>query len=260
MPEDLATGPTVPAPDLGHLLSLLSEGALLPIVTMGEDGPWRVVAMVPSDDLRALGRRLADGVAPLGGWIAATPVEFEVHTGSFAQSQRFERVDRGDGRSWTFDLTMVREDLVADMVPALDQLDPVPHATVEQARRLAALKTRLLESKAYTFRALAQGWDVAVPTARKRVDRARARDAVFTVVHDGEVLLPAFLLDGQMGIRSELAEAIRALRSAGEDGWATWAWFTSPSAWLDGSVPEELAASDPDAVATAARRRASNGA
>jgi hypothetical protein len=257
MAEDVSADAAAPAERLDRLKELLSEGSLLPIVTRRDDGPWRVVAMVPSEDLLSLGLQLND-IASLNGLVIGPPVTRKVHAGSFARSQHM--AGQGDGRSWSFDLNMVRGSLVDDMVPAFDQLDPVPHATVEQARRLAALKTRLLRSGAFTARALADGWEVALPTARKRLDRARDRGEVFTVIHDGEVLLPAFVLDGQMQIRGELTDAMRALTEAGEDGWAAWAWFTSPSGWLDGRVPEEVAASDAAAVAHAARRRASNAA
>lgn len=257
MAEDVhAADVASPAEQLDRVVAMLSEGSLLPIVAMGPDGPWRVVAVVPSGDVEALGLGIADAVGVLNGLIVGPPEDREVRAGSL---WRWERVEDERGR-WAFDLAGVRSTLVADMVPDFGQLDPVPHATVEQARRLAALKARLLESGAFTIRALADGWDVGVPTARKRVARARDRGEVFTVVHDGEVLLPAFLLDGQMQIRGELAEAIRVLADAGEDGWAAWAWLTSPSGWLDGSVPADLAASDPTAVAVAAQRRTSNAA
>jgi len=41
-----------------------------------------------------------------------------------------------------------------------------------------------------------------------------------------------------------------------EDGWALWAWFATPSAWLGGRIPSELLGTDPQLVAESARQRA----
>ncbi len=146
--------------------------------------------------------------------------------------------------------------LAQAFTPAWSDIDPVPWATVEQARRLGAVKAELLRSGAFTYKALAQGWDARVETARQRVARARERNELFTVTHDGETIVPAFLLDSTMNLRPELHAPIAVLRDAGEDGWALWAWFTQPSAWLDGAVPSDLAHGDAEQVAAAATRRA----
>ena len=155
------------------------------------------------------------------------------------------------------DVDELRSRLTDAMAPSLAQCDPVPHATVEQARRYAILKQHLLESGAFTYGALTEGWGVTLQTARKRVERACARYELFTVTHDGETLLPAFLLDSVMELRPELQPAIEALVEAGEGGWALWTWFVTPSPWLDGRIPESAARESPDLVEMAARERAS---
>ncbi len=76
------------------------------------------------------------------------------------------------------------------------------------------------------------------------------------MTHEGETLVPAFLLDDQFEPRSAAQEPIRLLREAGEDGWALWAWFATPSAWVGGRVPAELLTTAPELVAESARQRA----
>lgn len=75
-------------------------------------------------------------------------------------------------------------------------------------------------------------------------------------MHVGETLIPAFLLDERLEPKREIQPALAALRSVGEDGWALWAWFCTPSSWLGGRVPAELLLTEPEVVAHAARQRA----
>ena len=154
----------------------------------------------------------------------------------------------------------LRTRLTESLTPTLAELDPVPHATIEQAKRRAALRTRLLASGALTLAALAEGRGQSAPAVRQWVHRARQRGALFTVKHDGETLVPAFLLDEDLDPQPQYGGAIEALTTVGSDGWALWAWFTSPSGWLDGGVPAEHALVDAGAVTIAAERRASNAA
>lgn len=144
------------------------------------------------------------------------------------------------------------------LTPSLVDLDPVPWASIEQAHRLAALKTELLASGAFTYRALADGRDATPAAIRQFVRRARDRNELFTVDHDGEKLVPAFLLSADLEPRPEAQRPVSVLRECGEDGWALWAWFASPSGWLDGRRPLDLLADMPDLVGDAARRRANN--
>jgi hypothetical protein len=152
------------------------------------------------------------------------------------------------------------EDMVRVMTPSIVDVDPVPRAAVDQARRRAGLRASLLSQGAFTYRALAEGRGTNEAAARQSVRRARGKHLLFSVVHDGETLVPAFLLDEDLDPRPIYRSAIEALTKIGEDGWALWAWFTTPSAWLDGEVPAQLAESDAERVAEAARRRASNAA
>jgi transposase-like protein len=150
--------------------------------------------------------------------------------------------------------------LVGQMVPSLAEMDPVPYAIVQQAQRRAALRTELLASGAYTYRALAEGRGMTGASLRQWVRRARERHELFTVDHDNESLVPALLLDADLAPRPEFRQVIDVLTEAGEDGWSLWAWLVHPTPWLDGTVPAVLLFQAPEAVLDAARRRASNAA
>jgi len=152
----------------------------------------------------------------------------------------------------------IGDDLLTQLVPGRDEYDFVPYGVIEQAKRIARLRTSLLEGGAFTTSTLAEGREQSVAAARQWLHRARRRHEIFTVTHDGETVVPAFLLDSTLRPRTVFAGAIKVLTTVGEDGWALWAWFVTPSSWLDGAVPAELALAEPDLVTDAARRRASN--
>lgn len=153
-----------------------------------------------------------------------------------------------------------RRELARALGPALADLDPVPYATVEQARRLAALRASLLRGGALSTAAVAGARGITPNNARQWISRHRKAHRIFTVAHDGETLVPAFLLDDEFEPRAVAQEPIRLLREAGEDGWALWAWFATPSAWAGGRVPAELLTSAPGLVAESARQRSASAA
>jgi hypothetical protein len=149
-----------------------------------------------------------------------------------------------------------RGELARTLGPSLADLDPVPHATVEQARRLAGLRASLLREGAFSTNAIADARAITPNNARQWISRHRKAHRLFTVAHEGETLVPAFLLDESIEPKPEAQAPIKALRTAGEDGWALWTWFATPSAWLGGRVPAQLLGTDPDLVAQGASRRA----
>lgn len=150
--------------------------------------------------------------------------------------------------------------LVGALMPTLSEMDPVPYAIVQQAQRRAGLRTELLASGAYTYRALAEGRAMKETAVRQWVRRARERYDLFTVEHDNETLVPALLLDTDLVPQAEFRGVIKVLTEAGEGSWGLWAWLTHPTSWLDGAVPALLIAQEPEAVLEAARKRASNAA
>ncbi len=67
-------------------------------------------------------------------------------------------------------------------------------------------------------------------------------------------MVPAFRVTADGEPRPELRLLLEVPRGAGIDGWAAWAWLTSPSSFLAGEVPEQVAASDPGRALRAATR------
>lgn len=178
-----------------------------------------------------------------------------------------EDVDEGEVRRFVHRLVQgaalqerrspqARSDLARTLGPSLAEIDPVPYATVEQARRLAALRTSLLRAGAYSTTAVAEAKAITPNNARQWVSRHRRASRLFTVTHEGVTLVPAFLLDEHLEPRPGAQPVIEALRAAGEDGWALWAWFATPSSWLGGRAPADLLITEPETVAEAARQRA----
>ena len=153
-----------------------------------------------------------------------------------------------------------RRELARALGPSLTDVDPVPHATVEQARRLAALRGSLLRGGAFSTASIAAARGMTANNARQWISRLRRSHRIFTVTYEGETLVPAFLLDDRFEPRPAAHQPIKMLREAGEDGWALWTWFAVPSAWLDGRAPAETLATDPDLVAESARQRAASAA
>lgn len=140
-------------------------------------------------------------------------------------------------------------------------VDPVPHATLEQVRRVAATRNRLLAVGAYTITALAHARGAEENAVRTWLSRHRRAHRVFTVKIRGETFLPVFLLDEALEAFADLAEVIRPLAQAGMDGWALWVWFDAASSWLGGDRPADLIAEGEfDRLARAARDKAGNAA
>jgi len=138
--------------------------------------------------------------------------------------------------------------------------DPVPHAAIANAHRIRAARRELLESGAFNYSALAEGRDSTVDATRQFVSRAQRRHQLFTVEHDGSTWVPAVLLDDALDPIAAFTDVICELSGTGSSPWAMWRWLVSPSGWLDGAIPAELAAREPAAVLAAARSRAANAA
>lgn len=155
-------------------------------------------------------------------------------------------------------LPHLREEMVRFFTPSLIELDPVPKAAVEQAQRLGGLRATLLQEGGLTYKVLSEGRRASMEATRQFVRRARDRHQLFTVTHDNETIVPAFLLDEAMEPIADVAPVIKVLREAGEDGWALWAWFATPSGWLGNRAPLDALVKDPAAVLEAAQRRVSN--
>jgi hypothetical protein len=160
------------------------------------------------------------------------------------------RADSADERR---DL-LVRAMMVADF-------DPVPEATINQARRLAEHRGKLLASGAYTMAALTRLRGAASESStRTWLTRRRHGHDLFSVTLEAATLVPAFQLDEAGEPVAGMRPVLVALDDAGIEGWATWTWFRSTSGWLGGRRPVDLLGTEPERVAAAAQRLASNAA
>jgi hypothetical protein len=138
-------------------------------------------------------------------------------------------------------------------------IDPVPWAAVEQARRLAEHRQRLLASGAFTTEALRQmRGDKSQEATRTWISRRRKEGTLFTVDHEGTALVPAFQLLPDGSTRPGLGPALRVLLDARLGGWELWTWFTARTPWLSGRAPQDLMDDDPESVTRAAESFVSN--
>jgi len=173
----------------------------------------------------------------------------------------FFRVRMPDGRRVAVLVGPSREASteIVESLPPVD-VDPVPHAAVATALRIRSVRRRLLESGAYDYKALAAGREASIEATRQFVSRAQRKYQIFTVEHDGVVLVPAFLLDEVLEPVPRYAEILSPLLAAGSSPWAVWNWMVSPSGWLDGGRPVDLALSHHNLVVQAAIERVHNAA
>lgn len=228
------------------------EGPVFVRWTTRGRGRRRAVVMVGRSHLSEASRRVV--TQQIKQRSSGAEVSFRYRTSPIGES-------RTTGSRATDDrLDELHADLVATFSPSIEDLDPVPRSTVEQARRFALLAAELMRQGAYDYEALAEGWNTTTATARKRVLRAVNRSELFTVSFGSLTFVPGFLLDEQLETRPELAPIVETLVGGGDRGFALWAWLTTPTAWLDGAVPHELATADRERVLRAAAQRASNAA
>lgn len=149
--------------------------------------------------------------------------------------------------------------LLETLMTDLDVLDPVPHASVAQAQRIAETRNRLLAAGAWTVSALAEARGTSESSVRTWLSRQRAADRLISVKVQGQVHVPALLLDDAAEPYDGVAATLRPLREVGMDAWAIWVWLDTPSGWLDGDRPGDLLAHGAaDRVARAAESQASN--
>jgi hypothetical protein len=135
----------------------------------------------------------------------------------------------------------------------------IPPASVEQARRLAILRKKLLSTPVFTTDTLGElRGDVNSSTTRTWISRARDRGALFTVKFEGKTIVPALQLSDSGAPRDEYAPVLAPLLEAEIDGWTIWTWLTSPTPLLSGRSPADLVSEAPERVSYAARRFASS--
>ena len=262
--ESTSTAPAEPWGDSDEILRLFLYSALTDISGHGEiDVDTLKVFRTALSNTNVFSNAFAHGPSSsssmelLASWIGGIAESQHVNITEVLDALRPTVVATIHSRQRAVDSI---DNFVKTLTPSMIEFDPVPKGALEQARRQAALRSSLLAKGAYTIRALAEGRRASVPATRQFVHRAKSWHELFTVPHDGEALIPSFLFDEGLQLKVAFASAIDWLTSVGEDGWALWTWFSTPSEWLGGSVPAEVVESDPDRVTLAARRRASNAA
>ena len=82
----------------------------------------------------------------------------------------------------------------------------------------------------------------------------RQRALIALETPDRTIAVPASQVTATGEPRPELCPLLEVLLGARLGGWAAWAWLTSPSSFLAGEVPEQVAASDPGRALRAATR------
>jgi hypothetical protein len=144
-----------------------------------------------------------------------------------------------------------------DLVRALmtSNISLTPPAALAQAQRLAIHRDALLATPVLTYDTLKllRG-EPKESSTRTWFARRRAEHALFAVTFNGRTLIPAFQLDQLGQPRPELQPVLDVLMNGGVDGWSLWTWLTSPTSFLAGQVPEEVAKTAPERAVTAATR------
>lgn len=129
-----------------------------------------------------------------------------------------------------------------------------PAATLSQSKRLATHRNALLATPFHTYKSLSEQRDSSESNTRTWVARRRQAHRLFTVDHDGRTLIPAFQIDEDGKLRTELAPILAALAQGGVRDWSLWTWLASPTSFLSGEVPERIATTDPARALRAAQR------
>jgi hypothetical protein len=129
-----------------------------------------------------------------------------------------------------------------------------PHATLNQARRLATHRNALLATPFHTYESLAELLDKSESNTRTWVARRREAHELFTVTYSGRALIPQFQFDEHGKLRPELQPMLSALEEGGVREWSLWTWLTKPTSFLSGEVPEQVARTDPSRALRAAQR------
>ncbi len=146
-----------------------------------------------------------------------------------------------------------REDLLQALM--VQNVSLTPPATLAQAQRLATRRAALLATPVLTHESLRElRGDARVSSTRTWVTRRRDARELFTVTYNGRTLIPAFQLDDHGEPRAELQPILSTLIDAGVRGWSLWTWLTTPTSFLSGGIPEQVARAAPARVLRAAER------
>lgn len=145
-----------------------------------------------------------------------------------------------------------RDDLLRALMGRNVSLTPL--ASLNQTRQLATHRTALLATPFHTYESLAKLLDKSESNTRTWVARRRDAHELFTVTYNGRTLIPEFQFVEHGKLRSELQPMLAALDDGSVADWSLWTWLTTPTSFLSGEVPEQVARTDPARALRAAQR------
>lgn len=147
----------------------------------------------------------------------------------------------------------IREDLLHVLMKR--EVSLTPPATLIQAQRLAAHREALLATPVLTHETLSElRGNTSESSTRTWLARRREEHALFTITYKGKTVIPAFQFDDSGQPRTELQPMLAVLQEGGLEGWTLWTWFTKPTTFLSGGIPEEVARTNPQRALRAAQR------
>ena len=135
------------------------------------------------------------------------------------------------------------------------QRRPDPEILLTNAYRIFRSRRALIAQGTVTVNDIAAAQRCHASTARRRLQSACERDALFTVRLNGRIHVPEVLLDDKLHPRPEWQPVIAALSQARLSEWAKWRWIARPNAGLTGKIAAEIIDTDPERIHSAALRR-----
>jgi hypothetical protein len=135
----------------------------------------------------------------------------------------------------------------------LEPADPPSPQTIEEARRLAVLRSRLLlDFGAYSSEELATLAGSEAVNRAQVAHRWTKEGRIFGVPHAGRTMFLGFQFGEDAQPLAVIAPVVEAL--ADWEGWDVAGWFVFRNALLGQRRPVDLLSDDPDAVVAAARQ------
>lgn len=146
------------------------------------------------------------------------------------------------------------ERTIAALMPPVDVRSA---AETEQARLNTKLRRDYIKDiPVYKASDIAREAGSKATNKAQRASRLKREGRIFSVLHEGQTLFPAFQFDADINPKPVIAPVIEALEGRGLSGWQVGLWFATNSAVLGGARPLDLLDKDPERVVTAAGREA----
>ncbi|MEZ5377290.1 MAG: hypothetical protein R2733_12360 [Acidimicrobiales bacterium] len=131
----------------------------------------------------------------------------------------------------------------------------IDELAADNERRLTEVYARLMALGHHRAQDLAAHRGEKLEATQRWLDEAEQDNRLFAVEVDGELVVPASLLDPELREIAEWHAVLEVVHQFRGPGWPRWTWIDLPNGWLDGGVPSEIIQSDPQAVLRAAKRK-----